>query len=322
MQDESYSAEAVPPPDPNAPAAAETPPADTEGGDTPAEMAPAETAVAPAPEPVPTSKTVRIATTRPGLSSAAAKAMSQEMRARRARQAQESATFHAVLKSRLWLLTLLVNVTCAIALVCAYLLRYTDTLGFTLFLLGILTVDFALLGFLVSRIYRYYRIGQETIAEHRKQQRREQARKLVEKFFGKRNRETGEKLLQLQATAEARGEETETEQVSEAMFLRLKGDELSNALQFLCMTSRRGHLAMTFEDGRKGDIYLGEGTIKHAEIEGKSGLEAVALMLRESGSEVRFFEGRRWPRETLGQSVSQILIEASVMGDEMDEKAP
>ena len=45
-------------------------------------------------------------------------------------------------------------------------------------------------------------------------------------------------------------------------------------------------------------------------------------MLRESGSEVRFFEGRRWPRETLGQSVSQILIEASVMGDEMDEKAP
>ena len=317
MQDESYSAEAVPPPDPAAADAAETAPADSEADGTPA-----ETAAAPAPEAVPTSKTVRIATTRASRSPSAAKAMSQEMRARRAKQAQESATFHAILKSRLWLLTILVNVTYAMALLCAYLLHYTDSLGFTLFLLGILSVDLALLGFLVSRIYRYYRIGQEAIAEHRKQQRREQARKLVEKFFGKRNRETGEKLLQLQATAEARGEETETEEVSEAMFLRLKGDELSNALQFLCMTSRRGHLALTFEDGRTGDIYLGEGTIKHAEIGGKSGIEAVALMLRESGSEVRFFEGRRWPCETLGQGVSQILIEASVMGDEMGEKAP
>ncbi|OPZ30577.1 MAG: hypothetical protein BWZ02_00691 [Lentisphaerae bacterium ADurb.BinA184] len=270
----------------------------------------------PAPGTSTAGKTVRLAPGRAGQPAAVSAAMSPEMRARRAQLAQEKAKIHAVLKRRVWLITGLLNVSCAVVLVCVYLLAVSRRMDLTLVVLGVLALDLALLGYLVLKVYGYYRTGQQAIAEHRRRQRQDRARKLMEQFGGKLSTATQEALLEFQAQPEP-AEEVEPDTVTEAMYLQLKGDELSNALQFLCMTSRRGHLALAFPDGRTGDLYLGNGTIQHAETGGKAGIEAVAMMLREPAVEARFFEGRRWPRQTLGQAASQILIEASVMGDEM-----
>jgi DNA-binding response OmpR family regulator len=104
------------------------------------------------------------------------------------------------------------------------------------------------------------------------------------------------------------------------MYFQLHGHELSNALQFLCMTSRQGRLSLKFESGQSGTIYLDLDTVVHAEYEELEGLPAVAKMLRGGTMEARFFEGRQAPKKTNSRSISQVLIEASVIADESAAK--
>lgn len=103
---------------------------------------------------------------------------------------------------------------------------------------------------------------------------------------------------------------------SEQMFLRLNGDELSNALQFLCMTSREGRLTLTFESGKSGVVFTGDKTVTHAEFDEHEGIPAIARMLKNGDMEARFFDGLKPPRVTNETPISNVLIEASVLADE------
>ena len=105
------------------------------------------------------------------------------------------------------------------------------------------------------------------------------------------------------------------------MYFQLNEGELSNALQFLCMTSRTGQLVLRFPSGPEGTVFLDHNTIVDAEYGGKTGVEAIARMLASGGMEARFFEGVVLPGANAGASVSQILIEASVMADELTAPA-
>ncbi|OPZ26705.1 MAG: DNA-binding response regulator CreB [Lentisphaerae bacterium ADurb.BinA184] len=100
------------------------------------------------------------------------------------------------------------------------------------------------------------------------------------------------------------------------MYFQLKEGELSNALQFLCMTSRTGELVLRFNGGTEGTVFLDRNTIVHAEYAGQTGVEALARMLGAGGLEARFFEGVLSRAADAGRTVSQILIEASVLADE------
>ena len=107
-----------------------------------------------------------------------------------------------------------------------------------------------------------------------------------------------------------------TDNSTEQMFFQLSGDELSNALQFLCMSSREGRMGLTFESGDSGAVFIGDGTVTHAEIDGYEGITAIARMLRKGSMEARFFDGVKAPKITNTMSISGVLIEASVMADE------
>ena len=100
------------------------------------------------------------------------------------------------------------------------------------------------------------------------------------------------------------------------MYFQLNEGELSNALQFLCMTSRTGQLVLHFAAGAEGTVYLDRNTIVRAEYAGKTAVAAIAGMLAAGRMEARFFEGVAAPVTDPGGSISQILIEASVMADE------
>lgn len=100
------------------------------------------------------------------------------------------------------------------------------------------------------------------------------------------------------------------------MYFQLNGDELSNALQFLCMTSRDGRLTLKFESGDSGAIFIGEGTVTHSEFGDSEGIPAIARMLRSGAMEARFFDGLNAPKITNKAPISGVLIEASVMADE------
>ncbi len=105
------------------------------------------------------------------------------------------------------------------------------------------------------------------------------------------------------------------------MYLQLNAGEISNALQFLCMTSRHGQLVLTFSDETKGIAFLKSNTIVHAEYRGKTGTEAIALMLGQGETEALFLEGMDPQTETIQQPLSQILLEASVLADELGAQA-
>ncbi|MDT8389765.1 MAG: DUF4388 domain-containing protein [Lentisphaeria bacterium] len=102
------------------------------------------------------------------------------------------------------------------------------------------------------------------------------------------------------------------------MYFQLNGDELSNALQFLCMTSRDGRLKLKFESGGSGSVFIGGGTVIHAEFGDDEGIPAIARMLRSGAMEARFFDGSKAPKVTNTAPISGVLIEASVMADESD----
>ncbi len=101
------------------------------------------------------------------------------------------------------------------------------------------------------------------------------------------------------------------------MYLQLNVGELSNALQFLCMASRHGQLVLTFGNETKGNVFLKDGSITHADYLNKNGIEAMARMLMQGETEALFMEGREPQEQTIQMPISQILLEATVMADEL-----
>ena len=113
--------------------------------------------------------------------------------------------------------------------------------------------------------------------------------------------------------------ETDTAAAPGQMFFQLGEGELSNALQFLCMSPRVGRLDITFsENGEKGKIYLSGQTVVHVTQGDLKGVQAMAAIIGMPGQrKAVFYEGEKAPEETNSQPLSQFLLEASVMADEI-----
>ncbi len=176
-------------------------------------------------------------------------------------------------------------------------------------ILGVAMVAFGALGMF---IFRLYATGKRAIDQRQQRQQSERARQFMHQFGAKLSVETRQSLLEVDArVATPKGQEVE------AMHLKLKDDELSNALQFLCMTSREGELTLAFPNGRSGQLFLAEGSVTFAKFGDTTGLEAVARLLKEGAAEASFFEGRDGPPPNLDMPISSLLINATVMGDEL-----
>ncbi len=103
------------------------------------------------------------------------------------------------------------------------------------------------------------------------------------------------------------------------MYLRLNAGELSNALQFLCAGGRVGQLVLTFPDEEKAHVFLDSNTVVHVEFRGRTGLDAMALIISNPREvEAHFHVGNRPAQVTNDRPISQFLIEASVQADEMN----
>ena len=120
------------------------------------------------------------------------------------------------------------------------------------------------------------------------------------------------------AAAEATGRKVAADAIGRGqMYFQLKANELSNALQFLCMTSRVGQLTLLFQSDEKGHVYLNRNTVVHCEFKSQQGLAALAAILSQGDMEGYFFEGKTALAETLDMPISQLLIEVSVLADEL-----
>jgi hypothetical protein len=125
-------------------------------------------------------------------------------------------------------------------------------------------------------------------------------------------------FVQRLAAAAATGEKPAPEAIGRGqMYFHLKANELGNALQFLCNSSRTGQLSLLFRSDAKGQLYLSRNTVVHCEFKGRQGLPALAAMLAEGDMEGYFFEGKTGPAETLDLPISQLLTQVSVLADEM-----
>lgn len=186
--------------------------------------------------------------------------------------------------------------------------RVRASLGIGLLILSVL--GFGIIG---GILYRMYSHGKEAASRQLQRRQSQRARKDLQQFMAKLSVETRNKLMEVDARQKATSGKT-----AEAMYFQLKHDELSNALQFLCMTSREGEFELKFADNEgEGKLYLGQGTVIHAGFGPHSGVEAVARMLKAGAADAWFFEGRAAPGRDLDMPISSLLINASVMGDEL-----
>ncbi|NOY80639.1 MAG: response regulator [Kiritimatiellaeota bacterium] len=116
-------------------------------------------------------------------------------------------------------------------------------------------------------------------------------------------------------------ETTIKEGTSSQMFFRLDHGELANALQFLSTTKRTGELRIETR-GRKnrevvGRIFLDKGNLLHAQCGEERGTEAMAALLTMEKVEARLYEKEATEQRTLKGTTDHILIQASVLGDEL-----
>lgn len=121
---------------------------------------------------------------------------------------------------------------------------------------------------------------------------------------------------------EAQKPEEEEDNPKSEMFFRLKPGDLSNALQFLCMSSRVGRLEFRFEGGRKAELYMADNTVVTARFGESRGTRALALMLSAGESEARFFADEKAPEVDNDRPISQLLLESAVLADEMNNASP
>lgn len=103
------------------------------------------------------------------------------------------------------------------------------------------------------------------------------------------------------------------------MFFRLRTGELGNVLQFLGFSQRTGRLEISFDSKTKDKANIGlvRGEVVHAEYCGVDGLEAVALLLSRGDAEAYFFDDEQMPGSEITVGLSQLLIEATVLSDEI-----
>lgn len=107
---------------------------------------------------------------------------------------------------------------------------------------------------------------------------------------------------------------------SSHMYMRLGPGELSDAIQFLTMSPRSGELRVHFiESDMTGSVYLKDGEVVHIQLGDHTGMEAFARMLLQGDSEASLHADEEAPERTVRQPVSQLLLEAAVFGDELNE---
>lgn len=213
------------------------------------------------------------------------------------------------LKRRIFLITALMNLSCLIMVACIYFLLRIDDPGLLTMLWVILVVDVVFLGALTVMIIRHYRLGKQAIKQQRKRQDALRAKRLLRQYAKHLSTETQAQLMQQNSQSPVQG--------GLGMYLKLKDGELSNAIQFLCMTGRKGELTLQFAKGKRATVFLAGKTVVDARIGEYSGLDALAHMLLQGNADATFYDGREPSRKTVDMPVSQVLLEASVRSDEM-----
>lgn len=102
------------------------------------------------------------------------------------------------------------------------------------------------------------------------------------------------------------------------LFMRVKRGDLLNVVQLLTMTNRDGRLQLAFDSTEEqAQLFIDSGRTVHASFKGEDGIAALAHMLAAGEAEAHFFEGEAADQVTLTGTVDSILIEASVLSDEM-----
>ncbi len=102
------------------------------------------------------------------------------------------------------------------------------------------------------------------------------------------------------------------------VFLKLHLGELANALQFLTLSPRTGKAEIEFLDcDETGEVFLNEGRPVHAHFQDSDGIEAFALMLVAHNGRLWFREGIVPEKKSIEKSIDGLLLEATVLADEM-----
>lgn len=107
-----------------------------------------------------------------------------------------------------------------------------------------------------------------------------------------------------------------------SMSIRLEEGELPGAVQFVASSRRSGELALyRVDDGHlAGTIFFDQGKIIHAQHASDAmGVEAVAALICEGALDSRFIAGRVPAVSTLAHSTDQLLLEATMMADQLAE---
>ncbi len=219
---------------------------------------------------------------------------------------QDRAKITRSLKRRILLITVLMNLSCLIMIGCIYFLTQTNDAGLLTLIWLILIIDVVFLTALGVMIFRHYRQGKQAMKKQQKRQEAMRAKRLLRSYAKKLSKETQAQLMSQGGAASGLG-----------MYLKLKKGELSNTIQFLCMTGRKGELALQFPNGKRAALYLDNKTVVHAQFGNHTGLDALAHMLQQGDADATFYEGKDMPEKTIDMPVSQLLLEASVRSDEM-----
>ncbi len=100
--------------------------------------------------------------------------------------------------------------------------------------------------------------------------------------------------------------------------MQLERGELANVIQFLAMSSRSGRARLNFPNGsQSGDIFVQRGRVVHAEFGDAAGLEAVARLLGQAQAQLCFDPDAVMETETIRCDADALLIQATVLADEL-----
>lgn len=103
-------------------------------------------------------------------------------------------------------------------------------------------------------------------------------------------------------------------------FLPFEGNDLSHVLQFIALSRRTGVLEVNFDDENAGTgkVYTGDARIVHVEYGGREGLDALSDMMRRGAGKAGLVPDVNAPRISIHLPLDHVIIEASVMADEVD----
>jgi len=101
---------------------------------------------------------------------------------------------------------------------------------------------------------------------------------------------------------------------------RLEEGVLANLLQYLALSQASGCLLLRHPQSRQGSIYLERGRVVFVEAKPSYDVAALAALLRWREGQFSFRPGVRSPRITLERSTAMLLLEASHLADEANER--